>query len=420
MGEGERQQVDPDLRRPLAPHLRDYFEMVNAGFGDRPDTDDAHRSAEAAVFEPERTLAAYDGDKIVGGASAYTFELTVPGRRTVTAAGVSGVAVLPTHTRRGILTALMTAQLDQAAERAEPVAVLNASDSQIYSRYGFGSADRATRIEIDTRHAGFEWPPDPGGALDLVDRTEALPLVADVYDHIRLRRPGTIARSEAWWALVLHHTASWKGGGDPFVVIHRNGDGEPDGYAVYHVNTGWEDGNPTGTVDCRELEGVDWKVEATLWRYLCGIDLVDKVRAYPRPLDDPVQWRLQEPRRLLVKAVVDMLWVRIVDVAAALSGRGYGTEGEVTLDIRDPFRPKTAGVFHLTGGPDGATCERVDGDGLADLIMNVNELGSVFLGGIDVSTLAAAGRVEEKTADALFTADAMFASRPAPYCATTF
>jgi predicted acetyltransferase len=414
----DRSATDPELRKPLAPHLRDYFTVVNAGFGDKLNADKAYQSAEAAVFEPERTLAAYDGDKIVGGASAYTFELTVPGRRTVAAAGVSGVAVLPTHTRQGILTALMTAQLDQAADRGEPVAVLNASDSQIYGRFGFGSADRATRIEIDTRHAGFEWPPDPGGSLELLDRTEALPLVAGVYDRIRLRRPGTIARNEAWWALVLHETASWKGGGDPFVVVHRDASGEPDGYAVYHVDAGWDDGNPTGTVDCRELEGVDWQVEATLWRYLCEIDLVDTVRAYPRPLDDPVQWRLREPRRLLVKAVVDMLWVRIVDAAAALSARTYGVEGEVTLDIRDSFRPKTAGVFRLSGGPDGATCERVGGEG--DLIMNVNELGSVFLGGIDVCTLAAAGRVEEKTTDALFTADAMFASRPAPFCSTTF
>jgi predicted acetyltransferase len=418
MNEPRRAASDPELRQPLAPHLRDYFRVVNAGFGDRMNTDKAYQSAEAAVFESDRTLAAYDGDKIVGGASAYTFELTVPGNRTVTAAGVSGVAVLPTHTRQGILTELMRAQLDQAADRGEPVAVLNASDSQIYNRYGFGSADRATRIEIDTRHADFAWPPDPGGSLELVDRAEALPLVAEVYDRIRLRRPGTVARSPAWWALVLHETASWKGGGDPFVVIHRDDGGEPDGYAVYHVDTGWEDGNPTGTVDCRELEGADWQVEATLWRYLCEIDLTDTVRAYPRPLDDPVQWRLREPRRLLVKAVVDMLWVRVVDVAAALSARRYGIEGELTLDIRDRFRPETAGVFRLTGGPDAAGCERVDGDG--DLIMNVAELGSVYLGGIDVSTLAAAGRVEERTTDSLFTADAMFASRPAPFCATTF
>jgi predicted acetyltransferase len=418
MTEESRASSDPELRKPLAPHLRDYFEVVNAGFGDRVNTDEAYQSAEAAVFEPERTLAAYDGDRIVGGASAYSFELTVPGRRTVAAAGVSGVAVLPTHTRQGILTELMAAQLDQASDRNESVAVLNASDSQIYGRYGFGSADRATRIEIDTRHADFEWPPDPGGSLELVHRLDALPLVAGVYERIRLRRPGTIARSDAWWALVLHRTASWKGGGDPFVVIHRDDAGEPDGYAVYHVDTGWEDGNPTGTVDCRELEGADWQVEAALWRYLCGIDLADTVRAYPRPLDDPVQWRLREPRRLLVKAVVDMLWVRIVDVAAALAARAYGTEGEITLDVRDPFRTESAGVFHLAGGPHGGACEQVDGEG--DLIMNVAELGSVYLGGIDVSTLAAAGRVEERTADALFTADAMFAARPAPFCSTTF
>lgn len=408
----------PELRQPLAPHLRDYFTVIAAGFGNRLDTDEAYQAAEAAVFEPERTLAAYDDDKIVGGTSAYSFEMTVPGERTVSAAGITGVAVLPTHRRQGILTELMTAQLEEVAGRGEPVAVLNASDSQIYGRFGYGSADRATRIEIDTRHAAFEWPPDPGGRLELVDRTEAGPVAAQVYDRVRLRRPGTIARSPAWWDLVLHATASWKGGGDPFVVIHRDDGGDPDGYALYHVDTDWEDGNPTGTVRCRELEGVDWQVEATLWRYLCEIDLADAVHAYPRPIDDPVQWRLREPRRLLIKAVVDVLWVRIVDVVDALAARTYGVEGELTLDIRDPFRPRTAGVFRLTGGPDGAQCERVDGAG--DLIMNVAELGSVYLGGIDVSTLAAAGRVEETTTDALFTADAMFAHRPAPFCSTTF
>ena len=409
---------DAELKQPEPPHLRDYFGMLSAAFGDRVKEDTDYQAAEAAVFESDRTLAAYDGDLIVGGASAYSFELTVPGEQVVSAAGVSGVAVLPTHTRRGILTELMRAQLDQAAGRGEPVAILNASDSQIYNRFGFGSSDRATRIEIDTRHADFEWPPDPGGSLELVDRTEATPVVSAVYERTRLRRPGTIARSDAWWALVLHHTASWKGGGDPFVVIHRDDDGRPDGYAIYHVNTSWDDGNPTGTVDCRELEGADWQVEAALWRYLCEIDLTDTVRAYPRPLDDPVQWRLREPRRLLVKAVVDMLWVRMVDIPAALSARRYGVHGEITLDIRDSFRPETAGVFKLTGSPTEAACERVDGPG--DLIMNVTELGSVYLGGIDVSTLAAAGRVEEKTTDKLFTADAMFSNRPAPFCATTF
>jgi predicted acetyltransferase len=414
----ESSPFDHELKQPLAPHLRDYFSAVSAAFGDKFNADEAYQAAERAVFESDRTLAAYDGDTIVGGASAHSFDLTVPGRRSVPAAGVSGVAVLPTHTRRGILTELMRAQLDQAAARHEPLAVLNASDSQIYGRYGFGSADRVTRIEIDTRHADFEWPPDPGGSLELVDRSEAAAPLAAVYDRIRLRRPGTIARSEAWWALILHVTASWKGGGDPFVVVHRSDEGEPDGYAIYHVDAGWEDGNPRGAVDCRELEGEDWQVEAALWRYLCEIDLTDMVRAYPRPLDDPVQWRLREPRRLLVKAVVDMLWVRVVDVAAALSSRCYGVDGVVTLDIRDSFRPETGGVFRLIGGPDGASCERVDGT--VDLIMNVAELGSVFLGGIDVSTLAAAGRVEEKTPNQLFTADAMFASRPAPFCATTF
>ena len=70
-----------------------------------------------------RTLAAFDGDTIVGGTGAFSFQMRVPGALAAVA-GVSLVAVLPSHRRQGILSALMRRQLADVSERGEAVAVL--------------------------------------------------------------------------------------------------------------------------------------------------------------------------------------------------------------------------------------------------------------------------------------------------------
>src|SRR6516165_6668753 len=87
--------------------------------------------------EIDRTLAAFDGAQIVGTGGVFTFQLTVPGSMAVAAAGVTMITVLPTHRRRGILTSIMRRQLTDIRERGEPVAMLYASESIIYGRYGY-------------------------------------------------------------------------------------------------------------------------------------------------------------------------------------------------------------------------------------------------------------------------------------------
>ena len=75
------------------------------------------------VLPLDRMHAAFEDGEIVGGAGAFTFEVTVPGG-PLPCAGVTVVGVYPTHRRRGVLRALMRAQLDDVHARGEPIAVL--------------------------------------------------------------------------------------------------------------------------------------------------------------------------------------------------------------------------------------------------------------------------------------------------------
>ena len=127
---------------------------------------------------------------------------------------------------------------------------------------------------------------------------------------------------------------------------------------------------------------------------------------------------MADPRRLRTTALFDHLWVRVLDVPAALSARRYPTDARLVVEVHDPFRPSGEGRFLVEGGPDGASC-RPTGDA-ADLALGAPELGALYLGGVAATTLARAGRVDERTAGALRVADAFFTSTPAPWCCTPF
>jgi len=398
--------------QPPADRVDDVFAACVHGFGAtrfKPET--AER--EKTVWELDRTWVAEDGDEYVATATSYTFEMTVPGGARVPVAGVAQVAVLPTHRRRGLLRDVLGAVLTQAKERGEHYAILNASDSGIYGRFGFGQADRVLRVELDTDHIELVVP-IASGRVELVDAHGAATLVSDLYERFGRERPGAISRSAAWWDLVLHDEASWRGIGDPFVAVHRNQADEPDGYAIYRSKEHWEDGHAEGTIEVRELEAASPEVEAALWRFLCDIDLRTRVIAYPRPSDEPVRWRLSAPRRAWVSETLDLLWCRPLDVAACLSGRAYAVEDSLVLGITDETFPDQAGAYRVTN--DG--CERVDE--APDASLDVSILGSIVLGGIDAAELAVAGRITEHTEGAAGRVDRFFRWRPAAFCSTTF
>jgi predicted acetyltransferase len=201
-----------------------------------------------------------------------------------------------------------------------------------------------------------------------------------------------------------------------FVAIHDGEDGE-DAYALYHVKHEWPGSIPGLVLSVDDVQAAHPQAYADIWRYLLDVDLVSRVQAWGRPPDEPLLFLLAEPRRLRL-TVKDGLWMRPVDVRAALAARRYAAEGRIVLSVHDRFCDWNEGRFELLAGPDGAECLPTDAD--PDLSCSVNALGAVYLGGASFRQLWRASQVVEERPGALLRADALFASDPAPWCPFVF
>ncbi len=317
---------------------------------------------------------------------------------------------------------MMTEQLDDVARRGEPLAALTASETSIYGRFGYGLASFNSWWQLATDRASLAFPSRVGGTMRLIDHDEAPAIVGPIYDAVAHARVGEVTRSATWWERVYRPRtapASPDGDGAPFfTVVHDNDAGAPDGFARYTITSAWPHGQATNTMRVLELHTSDPDVETALWQFLVDVDLVATIEANDRPIDEPLRWRLADPRRLQVTQLTDHLWVRVLDVAAALSARTYAVADTLVLEITDAFRPANDGCWVIDGGPDGAACVRTDR--APDLALSIADLGALSLGGVSPSTLARAGRVHERTAGALIRAERFLTMHPAPWCTTHF
>jgi predicted acetyltransferase len=379
---------------------------------------------ERVVFEFDRSLAAFDGDAVVGTAAAYSFRLTVPGG-VADAAGVTFVSVLPSHRRRGILSAMMRRQLADVAGRGEAVAALFASESGIYGRYGYGCASGQLRLTI-RRGEGALSPAAAGragrGWLRVAQPAELRAELARVYDSAVPGRPGMMARDERWWQSVLADPEFSRRGMSPLKCLLAGDDSGPRGYALYRTKPDWDgDGLPSGSLVVRELIAADAAATAALWADLLSRDLIGEVVARQRPVDDPLLDMLADRRRARA-SLTDGLWIRLTDVPAALLRRRYSCAADVVIEVADELLRANAGRWRLQcpGPADGATasCERTTA--AADVVLPVAALGAGYLGGTRLGTLAAAGLVTELREGALARLSAAMYSDPAPWCPSMF
>jgi predicted acetyltransferase len=407
--------VDFELRPVTREELPAFTRTDLTAFGER--ADQARFELDWTSLELDRTLAAFDGEEIVGTGRLFSFELTMPGGKLQPAAAVSWIAVLPTHRRRGILTAIKRCQLDDAVERGEPLAMLYASEGGIYRRFGYGIASSSMTVTVDTRHSAFLHPV-PEGRVRLVEEDAARKLFPEIFDRARRIQPGAVQRVDEWWPDQFFWPEPDERG-TRFYCVYESPEGRLDGYAAYRTEMRWDNG-AHGTVHVRDLVTITPTARAVLWRYLLDVDLTENVAAWVVPLDEPLRWLLAEPRRMRVGRLAESLWLRVLDAPAALEARTYSAPGRVVFDVRDQFRPGggAAGRFELEGGPDGAEARRTTAE--PDLALDVAELGALLLGGVRASTLARAGLVHERTAGALAVADAMFDVDPLPFSMTDF
>jgi predicted acetyltransferase len=377
---------------------------------------DEELAAARETTEFDRTLAFFDGKEIVATAGIFSYEMTVPGG-SLACGGVTRVSVLSTHRRRGLLRAMMRRQLDDMHERGEPLAALYASEAPIYGRFGYGLGTYQAAVEIERRHAVFAKPLTGSGRLAMVDVPTAVRAFTRVWEDARLNQPGMLRFDERWMRYQLTDLELHREGASPhYRVLYQSGD-NPIGFAIYRIKMDWDASGPNGTLRLEMLIASTAEAYAALWRHVLDVDLMARVAAEMRPVDEPLRFLLADSRQPKTR-VEDGLWLRLVDVVAALEGRHYAVEGRLVLRLRDAFCPWNDGQHELFGGPAGAECKAASGT--PDLALDAADLAALYLGANRFRTLFDAGRVEELRPGAIARADAMFATDRAAWCPSHF
>ncbi len=349
---------------------RDFFEEVN-----RPN------------WELDRFIGAFDpglDGEHVGTAAIYSLTMTFPGGAQHPAAGVSWVSVRPGQHRRGILTALMRAQLDDLHENGrEAVALLTASEAAIYGRYGYAQA--VDRLRLTARSGAPFRPGIPVEPVRLRPRAEALPLIRHIYERAAALRTGHLGRTDPSWAsLYSDHAVQRDGATMLRFALHQ------DGFVAYRIKAEFDDRGFANALTVHEICALTPVAWASLWRHVLDYGLVRTVSYRRAWMDDPLRDMVADIRSLTLP-VADHVWLRLVDLDRAIGQRTYRTRASVTVGLTDAFCPWNAGTWRLDLGADGGTATRSAAE--PEILLDTTDLASAFLGGVPLSRSALAGRV---------------------------
>lgn len=400
--------MDIDIRTATRDDFIEIIRVDGASFGFSHEPDEIDDVL--AIADPDRFLLATDAGAIVGIAGDYPFAMTVPGGASVDVAGVTWVSVSPTHRRRGVLRTLMDRQLREYVDGGVPAAILTASESGIYGRFGYGAASHNSRLVIDRRRARLANPGDFGPVL-LASAEQARAAMPAIHDRWCDQVPGALRRNAARWDVMVRDLPSARHGqSGRFYLLHA------DGYVAYRAVMDWKDWDAHNVCRIVGYATTTPQAHAALWQVLLGLDLFSTIESEMLPLDDPIAQLLTEPRQVRPKSVTDGVWVRPLDVPVLLEARRYAIEVEAVIEVRDELTAD--GRYLLRGGPDGATCVRTDR--APDVSVSAATLGALYLGGQRLQALARAGHVQVDDDGLLRRLDRALLADRAPFHGTPF
>ncbi|MTD15641.1 GNAT family N-acetyltransferase [Nakamurella sp. YIM 132087] len=404
-----------DVRTITPDEVPAWVAALNTGFQNA--SGDADAEARRPSIDPDRTIGAFDGDRVVATFRSFPTELTLPGTAEITVSAITAVSTTATHRRRGLARRMMAHDLTAAKERGEPGAALIAAEWPIYGRFGFGMGTETQGWRVDTSVARIARP--VAGRTRMIDAAETRRLAPEIFDRHRRHSPGEINRTPQLWDVVLGvvHYPSWGEPTKKFSVLAEDEAGTPIGLARYTFADKWTDRRPAGTITIDGFISTGPEATSLLWEYLIGIDWATTVVQDMGRTDDLLPWLLTDHRHAAVTERGDHLWWRPLDVPAVLSARSYPNPGTLVLEVTDPMG-LTGGRFRLEGGPQGGSCTPTTES--ADITLGIGALSAAALGTVRPSLLAAAGQVDEHTARGLVKADDLLRCRKTPYCSVGF
>ncbi len=423
--------MDLDYRAITRDDIPAWTEAMSLGFG-RLDHPSTGLFAEA-IFDDQRCLATFDGNRVVGTYVSFSVGLSMPGGTELEVNAVSGVTVSPSYRERGILRNAMLDDFRKAVARGEAMSILFASEYSIYERFGFGPATEFVSFSIDTN--GLVMRPFPGGdplgRVTMPSPADSLEVCKRVYDLAHRQNHGSVGRHDLAWrrsfALMDHRPEyEWKG----FIAVSYNEAGEADGYVRFTLSTDWSSERPDATIAVDELVTTTEAAHYRIWKFLTTYGWVRKIVVHETRVDDAIRLLVADQRRVQQTKRCDHLWVRVLDVKKVLESRSYCEVGEVTFTIRDDLG-FIDGTYRLTVTTVGPVCERVDvqlvdeGDVVdavhqADVELNASEFSSLVLGAGSPTALAKAGRLFANRPDGPDRMERLFRTTQQPWNPTRF
>ncbi|MCW2847295.1 MAG: hypothetical protein JWR90_1269 [Marmoricola sp.] len=411
--------TSPELKYVTDATFKEFNAAISRGFQEasHPETFDLDRR----VLDNDRMFGFKVGRRWVATCGDLARRLTVPGGADVPTAAVTAVTVHPPYRRRGLLSAMMRHQLEAIAERGEPLAVLWASESLIYGRFGYGPASSRAVLKGTSRRLAFLPGVATSGSVDEVTREEFQRIAPGLHASMRADRPGAFVRDDAVWEFALFDVEFARGGASELRhVVHYDEAGDADGFATYRFKENFKE-EPEGETRIREVWAEDPAAHAGLWRYLLDLDLARTFALWCAPVDEPLR-HLVTDARAVGTTITDNLYLRVIDVESALTARKYAAGVDLVIEVDDPLLPANTGRYRLVtdGSPDGSTARVTRVTTAPDLSLGVLELGSVYLGGVGLTDLHRVRRVTEHTPGAVAAASTAFGWRRAPWCPDVF
>jgi predicted acetyltransferase len=380
-------------------------------------TDEEIASPAFGVVDDDRTFLAWDEDRPVGMSANFTLDVSVPGG-TVPTAGVTFIGVLPTHRRRGVMSAMLNRLHDDGLSRGEPIAALWAAEPTIYPRFGYGVASKMLRLSIPRSFGSIsDAPSDPSITLRMIDPADDFEPTGKIYDAVRAGRSGMPAIDERWHARHVWDPVSRREGSGRLHTVLAESEEGVRGFLRYSVKPDWTSAHSDGTLNIQRMMATDPAAYAALWRFAINFDLMSKVCWWNAPSDDPIQVWLDQPRHA-TRQLEDQMYIRILDLPRALAARTYSADLDVVIEVSDRHMPSNAGRWRVTTGPRGALAETSTTD--ADLSLDIRTLGAAYLGGPAIEEHAAAGWVKENTAGSVAALSLAFRAATAPHCPFVF
>ncbi len=398
-----------DIRSITDNEIAAFRQVISRAFGGDAKDDEESLQRFRDQVDLDRTYSAFEGDEVVGTAATFSFDMSLPGGAMTALGGLTMVAVVPTHRRRGLLNRLVAAHFADCKARGELVAGLWASESSIYGRYGYGDACPVFQVSYDSSKVGVPAGPDE---TRIVGKEDAEDAMKAIYSQVLTSRPGQLARSDVWWEYRhLRDPEEWRNGGTErrYVVAYR--DGEPVGYTTYRQKSKWDEGMPGGSVTVGEVIGLDSDARLSLWSLVSSVDLFPKVEAWGVPIDWEFPNQVANPRAIK-RITGDGQYIRVLDVPAALTARGYQATDSLVVGVEDSHG-LTGGTFRIDASPEGVEVTTSSDD--PDVTLGVATLSRLYLGAPGAWAMAQAGLIHGHEG-AVQRFGRLLLSEPAPWC----